>query len=155
MDMSARFFVITVSIMLCSLLAVGCGMPTVRQLKHQPSLAAESAEQFARTAFLERDTKSAYDLMWDESKRRYTSQQIEEVIHNLHTAGYPSSVEATDYEPIFGQPAMNIFLHGSSQSEEFYYRFVMMGTADTGYKVSDILRGSGPYPPSSLRKSLK
>lgn len=50
---------------------------------------------------------------------------------------------------------MNIFLVGEVDSEKFYYRLVMAGTQDAGYKVAGFWRGSGPYPTSKLRHSLQ
>jgi hypothetical protein len=139
---------------LLALSTSACGMPTVRQLRHQPSIAAESAEKFARVAFVEGNVKAAYDLIWEEGKRRLSVDAAARAIADINKAGRPSEVEATEYEPILGQPAMNIFLHGKGEAGDFYYRFVMMGTEDTGYRVADFFKGSGPYPPSNMRKPL-
>ena len=55
-------------------------------------------------------------------------------------------ITATDYSPLPSQEAMNIQLYGESGSELFYYRMVMVGTADKGYKVDGMFRGNGPFP---------
>src|SRR5262249_14948739 len=132
-----------------------CGPPVVRQLRHEPGKAAESAEQFARVALVEGDVQGAYELLWEDGKRRLSAAAFAEALADMNKKGRPTTVEATDYEPVFGQPSMMIFLHGKGGTEDFYNRFHMMGTQDTGYRVADFFKGSGPYPPSSIRRSLR
>jgi hypothetical protein len=67
---------------------------------------------------------------------------------------YPDAVNATDYEPLPGQPGMNIFLFGQTGAEHFYYRFYMEGTKETNYAVGGLWRNDGPYPPSNMRHRL-
>jgi hypothetical protein len=133
-----------------AILLLAC-VPTVTRLEHRPDLAAKVASDFAQVAFVEHDARRAYDLLWEQGKARV---QFEKSLVEMHPQGYPTEVNAVEYEPIFGQPAMNIFLHGVRGEEQYYYRIVVQGTAPTGYKVSDCLRGSGPYPPSPARKPL-
>jgi hypothetical protein len=153
--MRTRAILLTIMAGLVALSISACGMPTVRQLRHQPSMAAESAEKFARVAFVQGNAKEAYELMWEEGKRRLGVDAVTGTIVDFNKAGRPSVVEATEYEPILGQPAMNIFLHGKGEAGDFYYRFVMMGTEETGYRVGNFFKGSGPYPPSNIRKRLQ
>jgi len=139
---------------LALLALVACGSPTFRVLHHRQDLAAARAEEFARVAFVERDAGRAYALLWDEGKKRVSSDSVAAGIMKMHPKGYPVQIKAMEYEPIFGQPAMNIFLDGSGADEEFHYRLILQGTAETNYRVSDFFRGSGPYPPSPNRKPL-
>ena len=127
---------------------------SVRVLNHRQDLAAVRAEEFARVAFVEHDAQRAYELLWDEGRKRVSAEWVADGIVAMHPKGYPIEVKATAYEPIFGQPAMNIFLDGGGSGEEFHYRLILQGTAETNYRVSDYFRGSGPYPPSPLRKPL-
>lgn len=133
---------------------VACGTPVVRVLEHRPGMAAAQAETWARAAFVEQDAQRAYDLFWEEGKKRVTRDWIAEGIVEMHPNRYPSEIHATEYEPILGQPAMMIFLRGSGSGEEFHYRLILHGTVQTDYRVSDFFRGSGPYPPSPVRKPL-
>jgi hypothetical protein len=117
-------------------------------------MAAESAEAFARVAFIEGNARGAYELMCEEVKQKNSVEAVVASIDAMNTPGRPSVIEATEYEPIFGQPAMNIFLHGQTETGDIYYRFVMIGTEETGYRVGSFFKGSGPYPSSSIRKRL-
>ncbi len=135
-------------------LLVACGVPQVHMMSHRPDMAATAAEEFARVAFVEQDSRRAYDLTADELKKAWTLDVFVKNMTELHHSRYPSQVAATDYEPIPGQPAMNVFLRGQNGDEEFYYRFTMLGTEERGYRVMGFFRGSGPYPPSPSRKSL-
>lgn len=131
-----------------------CG-PSVRVLRHSESLAAREAQRFADAAYVERDFKKAYTLLSPTAQAAYSLDTVEAEMAKIHPRGYPSTVRTTEYEPIPGQAAMNIFLVGEGDSEKFYYRLVMAGTKDSGYKVSGFFRGSRPYPPSQLRHSLE
>jgi len=135
------------------ILLLAC-VPTVRRLEHRPDLAAKAASDFAQVAFVDHDARRAYELLWEQGKARVPLAEFEKALVEMHPQGYPTEVSAVEYEPIFGQPAMNIFLHGVRGEEQYYYRIVVQGTAPTGYRVSDCLRGSGPYPPSAARKPL-
>jgi hypothetical protein len=117
-------------------------------------MAAEGAEKFARLAFVEGNAREAYELIWDEGKQRMSFDSAAKTLVEMNKAGRPSHVDATEYEPVPGQPAMSVFLHGTGETGDFYYRLMMMGTEDTGYHVADFYKGSGPYPPSPTRRSL-
>jgi hypothetical protein len=134
---------------------VGCGSPSVSVLTHDEDQAAVGAEEFAKVAFVQHDYQKAYSYLWDETKKHLSLEQVTEIIKTTHTSGYPSQVFAAEFEPMPGQTAMNIFLRGKNEKEEFFYRLVMEGTKEKGYKVSGFYRGSGPYPPSKLRMALK
>jgi hypothetical protein len=49
---------------------------------------------------------------------------------------------------------MNIYLVGESGRATFYYRLLMTGTADDGYAVAGLFRGTGPYPQPEQRDLL-
>jgi len=127
----------------------------VNKFEHQPVMAAAEAHNFADIAFVERDAATAYGLLSPNTKTQMSFDQFKDLASKMHPSEYPSSVEATDYEPLPGQQAMNIYLSGSSGNERFYYRFVMEGTKETRYTVAGIWRGSGPFPPSNMRRSLR
>jgi hypothetical protein len=133
------------------LFSAGC----VTVLRHEPQKAADEAEGFARTALIRQNLQAAYDASADEFQDYYSLEEFTDFIVKMHPDGYPDKVTATEYEPIPGQPAMNIYLVGTSENVSFYYRFVMQGSADDDYKVIGIYRGSGPYPESSIRQPLE
>jgi hypothetical protein len=136
------------------LLAIGCGVPTVTVLHHDEDKAAEEAEKFAQVAFVQHDPQAAYTVFSEEMKKEITFAIMADTLKKLHPTGYPTHVSATEFEPMPGQPAMNIFLRGKRDNEDFYYRLVMKGTVDTGYRVAGFFRGNGPPPASKLRQPL-
>jgi hypothetical protein len=92
--------------------------------------------------------------MSDDAREHISLEEFTAVVANMHPTGMPSRIEASEFEPVPGQEAMNIFLVGESAGEPFYYRFGMRGTVAKGYRVSGLFRGNGPYPASPLRQGL-
>ena len=90
----------------------------------------------------------------DGMKAHFSFEQFKELVAKMHPSNYPTKVQSTEFEPMPGQKAMNIFLVGEHGEEKFYYRFTMEGVKETDYKVSGLWRGQGPYPPSKMRKTL-
>ena len=127
---------------------------TTTRFYHVPQKAAAAAWTFARTAFVEQNYKHAFASLDDKVRSELTVERIIETIKQMHPIGFPLDVEPEDYEPMPGQKAMMIYLVGSNGGEKMYYRFVMAGDDESGYRVSGFFRGSGPYPHSSLRKRL-
>ena len=130
-------------------------LPTVQLFHHAPEMAATKAEEFAQIAFVQMNHELAYVLLAPATKESFTREQMVEALAQMHPKRLPIEPKAVEYEPILGQAAMSIYLNGHRDDEEFYYRLVMHGTTDTGYQVGGFFRGSGPYPPSKLRKLLK
>ena len=93
-------------------------------------------------------------MLRDEARTRVSEATLADAIKKQHPNGYPTSVRATEYEPVPGQAAIQIFLSGDNGSEQFYYRVPLVGTVDTGYSPDGVFRGTGPYPASSLRQRL-
>ena len=132
-----------------------CGVPRITVLNHDEDQAAAKAKEFAEVAFVQREYKKAYDLLWEETKKHVSFEQFLDVVNKMHPNAHPAQVAAIEFEPLPGQAGMNIYLKGKNGKEEFFYRFGMAGTKESGYKVSGIFRGNGPYPPSKLRRALK
>lgn len=147
-----RRFVQSVTLVLMAASCASCA-PRIRTLRHDPTIAAREAQAFVEAAFVEQNFKHARTYMSAEM-RKHPLSEIEASAGKIHPKGHPTTVSATEFEPIPGQAAMNIFLVGDAESEKFYYRVVMAGTADEGYTVAGFWRGSGPHPPSKLRQTL-
>ncbi len=130
-------------------------IPPVRVLRHSDEAAALEAQKFADAAFVDRDVNKAHSLLSLATQQAYPLEKFQAELAKMHSSGYPSSVQTTEYQPIPGQPAMSIFLIGENDSGKFFYRLVMEGTQDSGYRVSGFFRGNGPYPASNLRRPLK
>lgn len=143
--------VATGTLVIVALLSTAC---TFRALRHDQHVAAVEAEEFARRILIERNIPSAYEMVRAEDRQQLPLATLQDAVLKAHAGGYPTSVRATEFEPVLGQPAIQVFLVGETASEKFYYRVPMVGTVDSGYHPSGFYRGSGPYPPSQIRQSL-
>src|SRR5687768_12065543 len=95
-------------------------------LKHNEKDAAIVAIKFAGAALIERDFEKASKLLPVARQSPASIKQMEDLITKLHPASYPSSISATEDEPIPGQKAIRIFLVGeNNQDEKFYYALVL------------------------------
>jgi hypothetical protein len=124
----------------------------VESINHDEVSAGKSAAEFARVAFVKRDTENGYALLSDSTKRYVSLEKFKEVLSRMHPKAFPKSVTAIEYEPMPGEKAMYIFLQGENSGERFYYRLTMEGTAATGYRVLRLDRATGPYPPSDRKQ---
>jgi hypothetical protein len=123
-------------------------------LRHDPQLAAMKAELFLKHAILEKDFAAAHRMLREDTQQKLSELTIADAVKKQHSKGYPQSIQATEYEPVPGQAAVQIFLHGNNGSEQFYYRMPMAGTIDDGYFPEGLFRGNRPYPKSNLRSKL-
>jgi hypothetical protein len=130
-------------------LAIGC---TQSVIKHQPAMAANAAETFARLAFVERNYGSAINFV----KGGNSIDDVSAMVERLHPTGsYPVRVVAASYEPMPGKESMKIYLEGSGAEPSYHYLAVMEGTEPNGYKVSAIARSEDPFPGSNSINPLR
>lgn len=122
---------------------LGCA----ESFEHDPVLAGRRAVEFAQVAFVKHDVEKGYVLLSDSAKRYVSVEKFKETLSRLHPRAFPTSVSATEYEPMHGEKAIYIYLIGENSGERFYYRLTMEGTAGTDYRVFRLARGDGPYPP--------
>lgn len=130
-------------------------MGCAESINHDEVLAGRRAVEFAQAAFVKHDIKNGYALLSDSAKRYVSFEQFKEVLSRLHPKAFPTSVTASEYEPMPGEKAIHIFLIGENSGEHFYYRLTMEGTATTGYRVLRLYRGSDPYPSSSHKQKFR
>lgn len=122
-------------------------------ISHDQRSAAAMAEHFAEAAFVKNDISTAHADLSSQMQSAYLAGELTADLSKMHPAGRPTEVAAREYEPLPGQKAMNILLKGTGGNEAFYYRLLMVGTREQGYKVGGFCRGNGPYPPNG-RKPL-
>jgi hypothetical protein len=123
--------------------------------KQNPEKAAASAIEFAKAAFVEKDTDKAFNLLDPEFQAYATKEKFTDVISVINTPTSPTVVTATEFEPIPGQDGVNVFLVGEKGAEKFYYRIPMKGTEAKGYKAAGVFRVHGQFPPSESRQPLQ
>ena len=63
-------------------------------------MAGSKAQQFADTAFVERNLLVAYDLPSQAMRNQLSLEQFKALVSKMHPSEYPSFVEATEYEPL-------------------------------------------------------
>jgi hypothetical protein len=132
------------------IVVAGC---RIHALSHDEHVAAAKAEQFLK-AVVDRDPAAAYAMLSLEARKSVSESTFADTVQKMHADGYPPSVRATEYEPVPGEPAMQIFLEGEAAATRFYYRVPMAGTGASGYLPNGIYRGNQPYPRSPLRHAL-
>jgi hypothetical protein len=135
----------------CSLTSCGVNISRVSIIVHDQQAAAKSAAKFADLAFVRSDYASAQALLAPQVRQGIPIDRLTAEVAKMHPKARPSEVAAMEFEPMPGQPAMNIYLKGTHGDETFFYRLVMVGDKGSGYQVAGFWRGSGPYPPSARR----
>jgi hypothetical protein len=128
---------------------------TARILRHDERVAADRAEEFLTHAVVKQDFVAAYQMLSESGKNNVSQTALVDIVRKQHPNGYPASVRAIEFEAVPGQPAVQVFLLGETDSEKFYYRVPLVGTVDQGYSPDGIYRGRGPYPQSPLRQPLR
>jgi signal recognition particle receptor subunit beta len=127
---------------------------TFNASKQNPEKAAASAVEFAKVAFIDRNVDKAYSLLDPEFQAIAPKEKLNEALAVVNAPTTPTTVTATEFEPVAGQDGMMIYLIGENGSEKFYYRLGMKGTEEKGYKVAGIFRNPEQYPPSELKQPL-
>jgi hypothetical protein len=134
------------------ILIIGSALPScVNVIAHDQATAAKAATGFAQIAFVSRDYPKAHGLLASRSQKEISEDVFTKTVTNMHPKGFPSRITATEFEPMPGQRAMTIYLKGDGDGEDFYYRLQLDGDATSGYRVTGLFRGNGPYPPSARR----
>jgi len=116
-------------------------------------MAALGAVSFARESFIDLNQPVAYGLLSEGMQRKLSEDQFINLVAEMHPKAFPRVVTATEYEPVPGQDAMNIFLYGENGGKKFYYRLTMRAAATGGYNVSALFRIAA-QPASTSRKPL-
>lgn len=132
--------------------ALSCRASVIR---HDQEAAARAATEFATVAFVRGEVDESYSMLSERTKRTLSLMDYGRSISAMHPRARPSTLVASEYERVPGEPMTYVFLDGQNGSEQFFYRLVMEGSAGAGYRVSGLFRGSGPYPPSKLRAKLE
>jgi len=125
-----------------------------RVSSHSPIMAATSATEFAQVAFVERNADKAFSMLHPDFQAYQTKEKFAQLLTTMNSPTGPLSINATDFEPIVGEDGMNIYITGENDTQTFYYRIVMKGNQNKGYKPIGLFRNPKPYPQSSTRHRL-
>ncbi len=135
----------------CCTLTSCINVSCINLIAHNPKAAENQATRFAQVAFVARDYATAHDLLSPAARQHIPKDKLSGTITAMHPKSFPSRVTATEYESVPGQRGMIIHLRGDGEGEDFYYRLLMEGDAPSGYRVSGLFRGNGPYPSTNKR----
>ncbi len=140
-------------VILLSLAVAGTGC--VRQLRHDPALAASSAQKFVELLAVKGDVNGAYEMTDPASRHGRSAADLGKSVSSV-PIGKLDDVAATEFQPVPGQPAIDIFLKGhNTDGKTIHFAVRVNGTADDGYAPASMAVAFEPFPASSMRRSLQ
>ena len=107
---------------------------------HNPDAAVIVAVEFAKEAFVDLDQPAAYKYLTDGMRRRLTEDDFIGLIAQMHPSAFPQVVTATAFEPVHGREAVYVWLDGEGGGRRFFYRLILEGAADRGYRIAGLRR---------------
>lgn len=116
--------------------------------------ASDEALIFAKIAFVERNTRDAYERLHEKTKESVSLNRFADLLKLMHPRGWPQSVAKKGYQIIPGRNALNIYIDGRNEDELFFYRFEVDQTKSGGYRVLSLFRGRGEYPRNDLYREF-
>src|SRR6266508_7033425 len=66
-------------------------------VKHDETLAARRAIEFAQFAFIDKNFQNAYELLSDGGKRHLSLEKFKETVTRMHPRSFPTKVTATEF----------------------------------------------------------
>ena len=121
---------------------------------HSPADAGREAEKFVTALFVRGDAVAAYKMLDPLTTQGRKAADIRRLAVSSPGYGQVTSVKATEYEPVAGQAALDIYLIGTDGTRALYYKVRMDGTAGAGYRAADIVVSQQALPSSGMRTSL-
>jgi len=104
-------------------------------VKHDETLAARRAIEFAQYVLINKNFDKGYELVSNGGKRHLSLEKFKETVTRMHPRSFPTKVTATEFQPMPGEKAIWIYLAGRNAEEQFQYRFTMEMTDNGDYKV--------------------
>jgi hypothetical protein len=104
-------------------------------VKHDETLAAKRAIEFARFVFIDKNFAKGYELLSDGGKRHLSLEKFTETLTRMHPRSFPTKVTATEFQPMPGEKAIWIYLAGQNAEDQFQYRLTMEATDNGDYRV--------------------
>jgi hypothetical protein len=126
-------------------------------VKHDETLAAKRAIEFAQFVFIDKNFAKGYELLSDGGKRHLSLEKFKETLTRMHPRSFPTKVTATEFQPMPGEKAIWIYLAGQNAEEQFQYRLTMELTDKGDYKVLTFDTGvvGRMFSPLSEKKPFK
>jgi hypothetical protein len=119
-------------VLLLAVVAIGSCAETV---KHDETLAARRAIEFAQAAFVNQNLEKAYELLSDGGKRHLSLDKFKETVTRMHPRGFPTKVTAKEFQPMPGENAIWIYLSGQNSEDQFGYRLTLERDGKGDYRV--------------------
>jgi hypothetical protein len=104
-------------------------------VKHDETLAARRAIEFAQLVFINKNFAKGYELLSEGGRRHLSLEKFKETLTRMHPRSFPTKVTATEFQPMPGEKAIWIYLAGQNAEEQFQYRLTMEATDNADYRV--------------------
>jgi hypothetical protein len=104
-------------------------------VKHDETLAARRAIEFAQLVFINKNFAKGYELLSEGGRRHLSLEKFKETLTRMHPRSVPTKVTATEFQPMPGEKAIWIYLAGQNAEEQFQYRLTMEATDTGDYRV--------------------
>jgi hypothetical protein len=104
-------------------------------VKHDETLAARRAIEFAQLVFINKNFAKGYELLSEGGRRHLSLEKFKETLTRMHPRSFPTKVTATEFQPMPGEKAIWIYLAGQNAEEQFQYRLTMEATDKGDYRV--------------------
>lgn len=126
----------------------GCGSNAIR---HDPGLAVAEANKLLRTLYFDEDYTRAYDELDPGHKVHYEPDHLRQTVDQMRDLfGNIEELQAYSYELISTERSITLYYKGTNQRGASYHRVVLVGDADSGYKVTGVFLASQQYPGPKL-----
>jgi hypothetical protein len=104
-------------------------------VKHDETLAARRAIEFAQLVFINKNFAKGYELLSEGGRRHLSLEKFKETLTRMHPRSFPTKVTATEFQPMPGEKAIWVYLAGQNAEEQFQYRLTMEATDKGDYRV--------------------
>jgi hypothetical protein len=104
-------------------------------VKHDETLAARRAIEFAQLVLINKNFAKGYELLSESGRRHLSLEKFKETLTRMHPRSFPTKVTATEFQPMPGEKAIWIYLAGRNAEEQFQYRLTMEATDNGDYRV--------------------
>lgn len=153
MDSRRLFF--TLTIVLFVLLTGGTLGCHVYSIRHQPADAVSVAERFVTLALIDHDYDSAMKLVKIDGSKSFDAFTLREIFENRHREfARPNKIEAYIYRTLPQSSDVDVFLSGTNQVGNVYYKVTLVGGRDEGYLVIECSIESDSFEPDRFSVRL-
>jgi hypothetical protein len=122
--------------------------------RHSPVKAASDANQFLKALYFDEDSAGALRLADPKLRESVSADNLKKMVDEVkQERGGLKRLRADSYLMTPGQ-TMELFYVADYEKGVLYHRLVLMGDAQSGYRVSGFWFQLDPYPENPLRRKF-